>query len=96
MEMQVKIDGKGLERGRVVKSLGVLLDNRLQWNKQVKLLKRKACAGLASLRRLQHVLLTTIKRSIYSVLDTTLRLVFSGVVRLLKEVVPGDREDPEL
>ena len=48
MEVQVKIDGKLLERSRVVKCLGALLDYKLQWNKQVKEVKRKACAGLAS------------------------------------------------
>ena len=30
MEVQVKIDGKQLERSRVVKCLGVLLDDKLQ------------------------------------------------------------------
>ena len=66
MEVQVKIDGKRLERSRVVKCLGVLLDDKLQRNEQVKEVKRKACAGLASLRRLQQMLQTTIKKSIYN------------------------------
>ena len=90
MEVQVKIDGKRLERSRVVKYLGVLLDDKLQWNEQVKEVKRKACAGLASLRHLQHVLPTTIKMSIYN------SLLFNCTVRVFKEVAPGVGEDPEL
>ena len=50
MEVQVVVDGKILERSRVAKCLGVILDDKLQWKEQVKAVKRKACAGLASLR----------------------------------------------
>ena len=60
------VDGKELKRCSVVKSLGVMLDDKLQWKEQVKAVKRKACAGLASLRRLQHALPTTIKKNIYN------------------------------
>ena len=64
MEVQVVVDGKELKRSSVVKCLGVMLDDKLQWKEQVKAVKRKACAGLASLRRLQHALPTTIKKNI--------------------------------
>ena len=50
MEVQVEIDGKRLGRSRVIKCLGVMLDDKLEWKEQVKMVKRKACAGLASLR----------------------------------------------
>ena len=43
-----------------------MLDDKLEWKEQVKMVKRKACAGLASLRRLQHVLPTTIKKNVYN------------------------------
>ena len=55
-----------MKRSSVVKCLGVMLDDKLQWKEQVKAVKRKACAGLASLRRLQHALPTTIKKNIYN------------------------------
>ena len=36
--------------------------DKLQWKEQVKAVKRKACAGLASLEQLQHVLPINIKK----------------------------------
>ena len=62
MEVQVVVDGKELKRSSVVKCLGVMLDDKLQWKEQVNAVKRKACAGLASLRRLQHVLTLASRR----------------------------------
>ena len=66
IEVQVVVDGKELKRSSVVKCLGVMLDDKLQWKEQVNAVKRKACAGLESLRRLQHVLTTNIKKNIYN------------------------------
>ena len=48
--MQVVVNGKELKRSSVVQCLGVTLDDQLQWKEQVKVVKGKACAGLASLR----------------------------------------------
>lgn len=45
MEIQIEFDGKRLERSMVVECLRGMLDNKLQWNKQVQVVKRKACAG---------------------------------------------------
>ena len=66
MEVQVVVNGKELERSSIVKCVGVMLDDKLQWKEQVKAVKRKACAGLMSLRRLQHVLPTNTSRSIFT------------------------------
>ena len=67
MEVQVVINGKELERSSLVKCLRFMLDDKLQWKEQVKEVKRKACAGLMSLRRLQHVLPTNTSRRIFTI-----------------------------
>ena len=46
--------------------LGVMLDDKLQWKEQLKVVKRKACADSASLRQLLHVLPNSIKKHIYN------------------------------
>ena len=60
-EVEIKVEGKKLDRSNVVKCLGVLLDDNLKFTEHVKAVKRKACVGLAKLRMLQHSLPSNIK-----------------------------------
>ena len=65
-EVEIKLEGKKLERSNVVKCLGVLLDDKLKYTEHVKAVKRKACVGLAKLRMLQHSLPSNIKTKLYN------------------------------
>ena len=64
----------------------------------MKAVKRKVCAGLASLRQLQHVLPTNIKKNIYNATVLPHLDYFSVVwlARVLTEAVPEVRENSEL
>ena len=54
--VKVSMDGEELERSRLVKCLGVILNDALTWREQVESVRRKCFTALAKLRRLKMVL----------------------------------------
>ena len=55
-----------IERSRLVKCLGALVDDGLNWKEHVQSVRRKCFAGLAKLRRLRDVLPPKTKKQIYN------------------------------
>ena len=46
-----RMNGTEIKRAHNVKSLGIIIDEKLNWNDHFKLLKGKVAAGLSSLKK---------------------------------------------
>ena len=57
-----------IKKAHNVKSLGLLIDEKLNWNDRFKLLKGKVGAGLSSLKQLKNILPQSKSCSVYRVL----------------------------
>ena len=64
--VRVSMNKEVIERSRLVKCLGVKLDDGLNWKEQVQSVRGKYFTGLAKLRRLGDVLPPKTKKQIYS------------------------------
>ena len=65
-QVDIKLEGRKLERSTLVKCLGVIFDDKLKFTEHIKAVKRRACAGLTKLRMLQHSLPPNIKTKLYN------------------------------
>ena len=52
----LQLGSKEIKRVSNTKSLGVMVDEYLNWDEQFKSVKSKICGGLASLRKLKNIL----------------------------------------
>ena len=64
--VQVRIGGQEIARSKMVKCLGVVIDDGLKWHGHIAKVRKKCFAGLAKLRRLRDVLPVITKRRIYN------------------------------
>ena len=62
---EFKINGTDIKRAHNVKSLGVIIDEKLNWNDHVELLQGKVAAGLSPLKKLKNILPQSKLCSIY-------------------------------
>ena len=60
--------GRKSKRAQNVKSLGIIIDEKLNWNDHFKLLKGKVAAGLSSLKKLRNILPQSKLCSVYQAL----------------------------
>ena len=67
-DVNVTLNGEQLSRSRIVKCLGVSIDDGLTWREHIESLRRKCFCGLAKLRKLRDVLPTETKRKVYNAL----------------------------
>ena len=65
-QVQVRIGGQEIARSKMVKCLGVVIDDGLKWHGHIAKVRKKCFAGLAKLRRLRDVLPVITKRRIYN------------------------------
>ena len=61
----LELDSKEIKRVSNIKSLGVMVDEYLNWDEQFKSVKSKICGGLASLMKLKNILPQSKLCSIY-------------------------------
>ena len=58
VQVKVEMGDEKIVRSKAVKSLGVVIDDELNWKEQVQNVRRKCFTGLANVRRLKNVLAT--------------------------------------
>ena len=63
-----EINGAPITQVSVAKSLGVLIDNNLNWSSHVDKLTKKVASGIGALKRIRHLVPQTTLRSIYHAL----------------------------
>ena len=63
-----KMIGTEIKRAQNVKSLGIIIDEKLNWNDHFKLVKGQVAAGLSSLKKLKNILPLSKLCSVYQAL----------------------------
>ena len=64
----MSLNGTQLPRSRMVKCLGVNIDDDLTWREHITLVRKKCFGALANLRRLKNVLPLDLKKKMYNAL----------------------------
>ena len=67
-DINVPIDGKMLKEIETKKSLGVLIDEHLCWDKQIDNISKKASKGIGILRRVKPYVATKTLKHLYEAL----------------------------
>ena len=62
---ELKLDDNIIHRINCVKFLGLLLDEHIDWHKQINSCKSKMSSGLYALNKVKHILSTTNMRTLY-------------------------------
>ena len=65
-QVQVRIGGQEIARSKMVKCLGVVIDDGLIWHGHIAKVRKKCFASLAKLRRLRDELPVIAKKRIYN------------------------------
>ena len=95
MQVKVEMGDEKIVRSKAVKSLGVVIDDELNWKEQVQNVRRKCFTGLANVRRLKNVLATVnSQKQLYNSLvlphmDYWLERVHNYGMRLILSKHPG-------
>ena len=66
--VKLEMNGPEIKRARKVKSLGLIVDEKLSWSDHFKLLKGKISAGLSSMKQLKNILSQSQLCSVYRAL----------------------------
>ena len=64
---EFKMNGTEIKRAQHEKSLGIIIDEKLNWNDHVELLQGKVAAGLSPLKKLKNILPQSKLCSVYQV-----------------------------
>ena len=62
---ELKIQGTTIECKDAVKNLGVLIDDRLNWNSQIKSVSQKICQGIGILRSTKFLIPPSLLSNLY-------------------------------
>ena len=95
VQVKVEMGDEKIVRSKAVKSLGVVIDDELNWKEQVQNVRRKCFTGLANVRRLKNVLATVnSQKQLYNSLvlphmDYWLERVHNYGMRLILSKHPG-------
>ena len=66
--VKVIMNGEQLIRSRMVKYLGVWIDDGLTWRRHIEMVRKKCFSGLSNLRRFSGVLPSALKKKVYNAL----------------------------
>ena len=74
-----EINGAPITQVSVAKSLGVLIDNNLNWSSHVDKLTKKVASGIGALKRIRHLVpQTTLRSNITRYFNRTLTTAMSS------------------
>ena len=70
-ELKLLLNGEVLEEVQYAKYLGILIDNKLNWNQQINAIKLKLSKGVGLLAKIRHFVPSSVVRSLYfSIIST--------------------------